>query len=69
MMVKAWDSTARTQVQDNPAETLADRLRAHLQELAILRLTITYREAAKGLRLSPPNTILNRPGFAGGCLV
>ena len=58
MMVKAWDSTARTQVQDSPAETLADRLRAHLQELAILRLTITYREAAKGLRLSPPNTIL-----------
>ena len=58
MTVKAWDSTARTQVQDNPAEPLADRLRAHLRGLATLRLTITYREAAKGLRLSPPNTIL-----------
>ena len=38
-------------------ETLARRLRAHLQALATLRLPITYLEAAKGLLLSPPNTI------------
>jgi hypothetical protein len=44
-------------VQDNPPETLARRLRAHLQVLATLRLPIIYREAAKGLLLTPPNTI------------
>lgn len=44
-------------VQDNPPETLARRLRTHLQSLATLRLPIIYREAAKGLLLSPPNTI------------
>jgi len=38
-------------------ETLARRLRAHLQALATLRLPITYLEAARGLLLSPPNTI------------
>ena len=52
-----WDSTATTTVEDNTGETLARRLRAHLEALAPLRLPITYREAAKGLLLSPPNTI------------
>ncbi len=42
---------------DNPPETLARRLRAHLQALAALRLPITYQQAAKGLLLLPPNTI------------
>ncbi len=43
---------------DNPPETLARRLRAHLQALATLRrLPITYQQAARGLLLSPPNTI------------
>jgi hypothetical protein len=46
-----------TTAEDNTPETLARRLRAHLQALATLRLPITYQEAAKGLLLSPPNTI------------
>ena len=57
MIVTAWDPAATTTVADNTPETLARRLRAHLQALATLRLSITYREAAKGLLLSPPNTI------------
>ncbi|MEX1074040.1 MAG: hypothetical protein WEC13_02765 [Burkholderiales bacterium] len=57
MTVTAWDSAATTTVEDNAPETLARRLRAHLQALATPRLPITYREAAKGLLLSPPNTI------------
>ena len=57
MTATAWDSAAKTTVEDNTGETLARRLRAHLQALATRRLPITYREAAKGLLLSPPNTI------------
>ncbi len=48
---------ATISVEDSPPETLARRLRAHLQALATLRLPITYQQAAKGLLLSPPNTI------------
>ncbi len=57
MTATAWDPAATTTVEDNTPETLARRLRAHLQALAPLRLPITYLEAAKGLLLSPPNTI------------
>ena len=57
MTAKAWEVAATTTVEDNTPQTLARRLRAHLQALATLRLPITYREAAKGLLLSPPNTI------------
>jgi hypothetical protein len=57
MTAKAWEVAATTTVEDNPPETLARRLRAHLQAFATLRLPITYQEAAKGLLLSPPNTI------------
>jgi len=57
MTVTAWDPAATTTVEDRMPETLARRLRAHLQALAPLRLPITYLEAAKGLLLSPPNTI------------
>ena len=57
MTVTAWDSAATTTVADNTPETLARRLRAHLQALATRRLPITYQEAAKGLLLAPPNTI------------
>jgi len=46
MTVTAWDPAATTTVEDNTPETLAT-----------LRLPITYLEAAKGLLLSPPNTI------------
>jgi hypothetical protein len=35
----------------------ASRLRAFLQAVATRRLPITYREAAKGLRLAPQSTI------------
>ncbi len=57
MIATATDPAAATTVEDNPSETLARRLRAHLQALATRRLPITYREAAKGLLLLPPNTI------------
>ena len=36
---------------------LARQLRAHLQTFAPQRLPITYPDAAKGLLLTPPNTI------------
>ena len=49
--------TATTTIEDNSPETLPRRLRAFLQVVATRRLPITYREAAKGLALVPPNTI------------
>ncbi len=57
MIATATDPAAATTVEDKPSETLARRLRAHLQTLATRRLPITYRDAAKGLLLLPPNTI------------
>jgi hypothetical protein len=57
MIARAADLAAATTMEDNRSETLALRLRAHLQALATRRLPITYREAAKGLLLLPPNTI------------
>ncbi len=44
-------------IDDNLTNALARRLRAYLQALSTRRLPITYREAAKGLLLLPPNTI------------
>ena len=57
MTAAACDLAATTTVADNTPETLARRLRAHLQAVATQRLPITYQEAAKGLLLAPPNTI------------
>ena len=57
MTATVLDSAATTIIADNTPETLARRLRAHLQALATLRLPITYQEVGKGLLLSPPNTI------------
>ena len=57
MTATAWGSAATTTVEDNTPETLARRLRAHLQALARRSLPITYQEAAKGMFLSSPNTI------------
>jgi len=57
MTATALDIAAPTTVADNAPETLARRLRAHLQTLATRRLPITYQEAAKAMLLSPPNTI------------
>ena len=53
----AWDLAATTAVEDDTPETLAFQLRAHLQTFAAQRLPITYPDAAKGLLLTPPNTI------------
>ncbi len=57
MTATAWDLAVTTTVEDNAPETLARRLRAHLQAVATQRLSITYQEVAKGLLLAPPNTI------------
>lgn len=57
MTATASEVAAMTAVADNTSETLACRLRSHLQALATLRLPITYQEVAKALLLSPPNTI------------
>ncbi len=57
MTATTGEVAATTTVEDSAPETLARRLRAHLQALATRRLLITYQEAAKGMFLSPPNTI------------
>jgi len=54
----ATDESMEKTVENNPPETLASRLREHLQVLATSRrLPITYGEASKDLQLLPPNTI------------
>jgi len=57
MIARITGPVAATAVEDHTPETLARRLRARLQALAALGLPITYLEAAKGLLLSPPNTM------------
>ena len=57
MTATALGSAATTTVEDNTPETLARRLRSHLQTRATQRVPITYQQAAKGLLLSPPNTV------------
>ena len=57
MTATAWEVAATAAVEDGAPEPLARRLRVHLQALATRRLLITYQEAAKGMLLSPPNTI------------
>jgi hypothetical protein len=57
MTATAWDSAAKTTVEDSASETLGRRLCVHVQALATRRLPITYQDAAKGMFLSPPNTI------------
>ena len=57
MTATAWEVAATTTVADNTPETLARRLRAHLQTRATQRVPITYHQAAEGLLLVPPNTI------------
>ena len=46
-----------TTLDGNSTKALARRLRAHLQALAALRVSITYRDVAKAMLLSPPHTI------------
>ena len=57
MTATVFDSAATTIVAGNTPETLARRLRAHLQARATQRSPITYHDAATALRLSPPHTI------------
>lgn len=57
MMARVSDPAVATTFEENPSETRARRLRAHLQALATRRLPTTYRELAKELLLLPPNTI------------
>ncbi len=57
MTARARDLAATTTVQDTAPETLARRLRTHLQAIAKQGNPITYRDAARVLRLVPPNTI------------
>jgi len=60
MTAPAVDVAAITTVAGNTPDTpdtLARRLRAHLQACATQRSPITYHDAAKALRLSPPHTI------------
>lgn len=57
MIATVTDPAPEKTVENNPPETLAGRLREHLQALATRRLPITYGEAAKELLLLPPNTI------------
>jgi len=60
MTAPAVDVAAITTVAGNTPntpDTLALRLRAHLQTRATQRSPISYHDAAKALRLSPPHTI------------
>jgi len=57
MTATTWDHAVTTTLEDSVPEKLTRRLRAHLQALATKSLPITYQEAAKGMFLSPPNTI------------
>ena len=53
----AEDFTATTNVDGKTRQTIAPRLREHLQKIAEQRVPIIYRELAKALGLIPPNTI------------
>ncbi|MFT4998787.1 MAG: hypothetical protein ACJA0M_001058 [Chitinophagales bacterium] len=57
MTDKISGPTALINVADTSSEMLAPRLRTLLQSFARRRLPIIYREVAKQLLLSPPNTI------------
>jgi hypothetical protein len=57
MTATTCDLAATTTVEDNTPEALAHQLRAHLQAIAKQGNPITYGEAARVLRLVPPNTI------------
>lgn len=53
----AENFAATTNVDGKTRQTIAPRLREHLQKIAEQRVPITYRELAKALGLTPPNTI------------
>lgn len=53
----AEDLAVATNTEGNRLQTLASRLREHLQRIAEQRVPITYRELANALGLKPPHTI------------
>ena len=53
----AEDLAVTTNTDGNRLQTIASRLRKHLQKIAERRVPITYQELAKALGLTPPNTI------------
>ena len=57
MVFIAKDFAATTNVDGKTSQTIARRLRQHLQKIAEQRVPITYRELAKALGLTSPNTI------------
>ena len=57
MTFMAENLAATANVDGNTLQTIAPRLRVHLQKTAKKRVPITYQELAKALGLTPPNTI------------
>lgn len=57
MTATACDVGRATAGEGNAPETLARRLRTHLQVVAKQRVPITYQEAVNAVRLTAPNTI------------
>jgi hypothetical protein len=53
----AEDFTGTMNVEGKARQTIALRLRQYLLKIAEQRVPITYRELAKALELTPPNTI------------
>ena len=57
MTVMAEDLAATTNVGGNAVRPIAPRLREPLRKVAEQRRPVSYQEVAKGLGLTPPNTI------------
>ena len=57
MTVMAEDLAATTNVGGNAVRPIAPRLREPLRKVGEQRRPVTYQEVAKGLGLTPPNTI------------
>ena len=53
----AEDLTVTTSTDGNRLQTIASRLRKHLQMIAERRVPTTYQELATALELTPPRTI------------
>lgn len=53
----AEDFAATTNPDGNRLQTIASRLRKHLQKIAGRRIPTTYQELAKALALTPPHRI------------
>ena len=58
----AEDLAVTTNPNGNGLQTIASRLRKHLQKIAGRRVPTTYQELAKALALTPPHRIRGGPG-------